>query len=236
LNLFELMTAFGANVFVSRHTASIGMSQLQGWASREPRRHGQVVLRRRFEWWLLRVPWEESSAGAVGRLDDPRLAILADLDIQIVPGIGGSGVAGFEAFGAALFGAIETLADPLEPAGDGHFVTEFADLIAEEGEIGELPFEVGFLGLEPFEFNEEELAIAFGGGEPPFGFGDLRSSSERIPVRLAILPVISSFCPSSCEIRASRLATSSWAAFAAFSASCWVRASARRWSRVYWRR
>ena len=80
---------------------------------------------------------------------------------------------GFESFGAALLFAVEPLADPLEAPGDGEFVSEFTDLIAEQGEIGESPFEIGLFGLEPFEFDEEELTITFRGGEFSFGFGDL---------------------------------------------------------------
>jgi hypothetical protein len=86
----------------------------------------------------------------------------------------GGGVAGFELLGAALFIAIESATNPFEAACDGKFVAQFTNLAAEQGEVGELSFEIGLFGLEPFEFDEEEFAIAFGGGQFSFCFKDLR--------------------------------------------------------------
>jgi len=93
---------------------------------------------------------------------------------------GGGGVGGgffrlmHEAFGSFFLEAgIDAAANPIEPACDGHFLFEFADLLFEDDEVVELFFEVGFFGLEALEFGEEEGAIAFGCGELFFGEVDL---------------------------------------------------------------
>jgi hypothetical protein len=60
---------------------------------------------------------------------------------------------------------VDAAADPVETPGDSQFLTQFPDLIADEGEVVELLLERDLFVLKPFEVLEEFLAVAFGSGE-----------------------------------------------------------------------
>ena len=63
--------------------------------------------------------------------------------------------------------------EEVETARDGKFVSQFADLVAQDGEIIEFTFELCLLGLETLQLLEQEFPVAFRGRQFLFGVVDL---------------------------------------------------------------
>lgn len=136
--------------------------------------YSYVGIARQELWWRLPVVTMRSGGGGWCVSEHFSVAALTDFDVEVdLIVAAGFGETGLEFFGACGGGAVEAATDPFEPAGDGEFVLQAADLVAEEGEVVELAFEVRFFGLEAFEFGEQEFAVAFGGGEFAFCIRDL---------------------------------------------------------------
>ena len=123
---------------------------------------------------------------AVGdRRDDLDGAVRVDFHIQIVIGVGrrraGRGLVPkavailHELLRALLVGAgKETLADPVQAAGDVQLFLELVDLGAQDGQSLNWRSSSAFSAIRPLEFLFEKRLVAFGGGEFLLGVGDLR--------------------------------------------------------------